>query len=83
MVRKPIYAHELIGEKICIIEAKNKFNHQINGTIVDETKFTLKIEHQGKIKTLFKSGIVFKINRNGIQIDGKEIVKRPEDRMKG
>ena len=83
MVRKLIYPHELIGEKISIIEARNKSNQGISGTIVDETKFTLKVEHQGKIKTLFKNGIVFKINRTNTLINGKEIVKRPEDRIKG
>tara|TARA_Y100000310_G_C20031773_1_gene512145 strand:+ start:157 stop:408 length:252 start_codon:yes stop_codon:yes gene_type:complete len=83
MVKKPSYPYELIGEKIRIIEAKNKYNHKINGIIIDETKFTLKIEIQGKIKTLFKNSIVFKIERTGVVINGKEIVKRPEDRIKG
>ncbi len=83
MVRKPIYPYELIGEKINIIEAKNKANLGINGTIIDETRFTLKIECGDKIKVLFKKGIVFVIERNGVQIDGKEIVKRSEDRIKG
>ncbi len=83
MVRKPIYPHELIGEKIKIIEAKNRSNLGINGTIIDETKFTLKIECGDKIKVLFKRGIVFVIELNGVKIDGKEIVKRSEDRIKG
>ncbi len=83
MVRKPIYPHELIGEKISVIKAKNKSNLGIKGIIVDETKFTIKVEKEGKIKTLMKKNITLKIEKTGQIVDGGSIDKRPEDRIKG
>ena len=42
----------------------------------------LKVEQNGKIKILLKKNIKFKIKETGQIIDGKEIIKRPEDRLK-
>ena len=78
-----VYPYELIGELIEIMESTNKANLGLSGKIVDETKSTLRIEQQGKIKTLLKKNIVFKLVRNNLLIDGKTITKRPEDRVKG
>ena len=76
------YPHELIGQEIEIIESKNKSNLHLKGKVVDETKFTLKIDHQGKIKTLMKENIVFKLTETNQIIEGKTITKRPEERIK-
>jgi len=83
MVAKVVYPHELIGELMEVVKTTNKANLTVKGKIVDETKSTLKIEQRGKIKILLKSSIVFKISRTGEVIEGKTIIKRPEDRVKG
>lgn len=74
------YPHELIGQVIKIIDSKNKDNLGIQGKVVDETKQTLKVLHQGKVKTLVKKNITFKMK--GKIFKGEEISKRPEERIK-
>ncbi len=70
---------ELIGSDIEIIGSKNKTLMGIKGKIIDETKNTLTIKNI-TIKKVLKSHITFKIN--GKTIEGKNIKKRPEDRIK-
>lgn len=82
MVKKT-YPRELIGQEIEIIKSKNKSNLHLKGKIVDETKYTIKIIHQGKIKTMMKNNIVFKLRKTNQVIEGKTIAKRPEERIKG
>lgn len=81
MVKKK-YTHELIGQEIEIIDSKNKDNLHLKGKIVDETKQTIKITHQKKIKTLMKNNIVFKLKKTNQIIEGKNITQRPEERIK-
>tara|TARA_Y100000034_G_C6547671_1_gene236512 strand:+ start:107 stop:358 length:252 start_codon:yes stop_codon:yes gene_type:complete len=83
MVKKLTYPYGLIGEKITIVKAANQSNESITGIVVDETKSTIKVEQEGKIKTLLKKNITFKIEKTGQVIDGKTIAKKPEDRLKG
>ncbi|MBT6774554.1 ribonuclease P protein subunit [Candidatus Woesearchaeota archaeon] len=83
MVKKIVFPHELIGEKIEIIRSKNNSNVGIKGKVIDETKMTLKIKWGEKVKTLLKNNITFKIVRNEQIIIGQEIMKRPEERIKG
>ena len=83
MGKKETYPHELIGEKVKIVDSKNKSNVNIIGKVVDETKMTIKIDCLGKIKTLLKNNIQFMVVRNGQIVNGKEITKRPEERLKG
>ena len=66
-----------------VVESANSSNVGLSGKIVDETKFTLKVSSQGKIKTLFKSALLFKLGKTGQIINGKNIMKRPEERIKG
>lgn len=80
MKAKKSFPYELIGKEINIIDSANKCNLGISGKVVDETKFTLKIRHAGKIKTLLKRDITFRLD-NKI-IDGKDLIKRPEERIK-
>lgn len=78
-----MFPGELIGEPIEVVESTNKSNIGLKGKIVDETKFTIKVSNQGKIKTLFKSTLLFKLGKNGKIINGKNMMKRPEERIKG
>ena len=82
-MKAKIFPFELIGKEICIVESTNKFNQGICGKIVDETKSTLVVEQNGKMKRLLKNNITFKLSPKGTIIYGKEINKRPEERIKG
>jgi len=78
-----IYPHELIGQEIVVVESKNKSNLHLHGKVVNETRNTIEIEYHGEIKTLLKENITFKIVGTETIIEGKNIIKRPEERVKG
>jgi ribonuclease P protein subunit POP4 len=78
-MKKTLYPHELIGEDVEIVESNNQDQIGIKGKVVDETKSTLNIN--GKV--LLKNSITIKLLSSGEVISGKEIAKRPEDRIKG
>ncbi len=55
------------------------------GKIVGETRNMIAIEEAGKIKELQKSIVVLSItlpNGERVEVDGKKLVARPEDRIK-
>ena len=84
MARKKVYPHELIGEEAEIVSSTNPTIVGIKGTIIDETKQTIKLRKKdGKEVVLLKNAIDFKLSRTGEVISGKEITKRPEERLKG
>ena len=83
MVQTKVYPHELIGEEIEIVGSNNTADVGIAGKVVDETKMTIKVEQDGKIKTLLKHNLTLKLVRTGDVIQGAAITKRPEDRIKG
>ena len=75
---------ELIGLKMEIIDSKNKKLVGIKGEVVDETKNTLVIKSQDKIRTILKNQVKLKIynEKNEIMVNGELLVGRPEDRLK-
>ena len=78
---KKYHPEEFIGMKMDILNAKNKDLLGIKGIILDETKNTFKIKkYDNKIKIIQKQGNLFKINN--LQINGDDIVKKPEERIK-
>ena len=83
MKRKKIFPYELIGEEIEVVASKNKSNECIRGKIVDETKSTIKVEQGKEIKTLLKNNIIIKLLSSGRILEGEEISRRPEERIKG
>jgi ribonuclease P protein subunit POP4 len=78
-MKKNLYPHELIGEEVEVIASNNQGQVGIKGKVIDETKSTLNIN--GKI--LLKNNITIKNLSSGEVIQGQEIAKRPEDRIKG
>ena len=75
------HSAEFIGAKIKVIRASNKSLEGMEGSVVDETKNTLKIKNiNEEEKTVPKSGAVFLINNQ--EIKGDEILRRPEERIK-
>ena len=77
--------HEFIGLKVHVTSVKNK-SLDLKGTIIDETKNTIKIEGMDKQEKIIpKNGtlFVFEIpNGEKIEIDGDILSIRPEDRIK-
>ncbi len=65
-----------------VVETTNESLRKLAGMIVDETKETLVVDVQGQRKVIMKHAIVFRL-QSGELIDGKTIMKRPEERMKG
>ena len=86
---KNIFYHELIGLYCEIIESSDKSVVGISGKVIDETKNTFLIEKkcQNRVeeKLIIKNVSIFHFklpNGNWVEIDGKILVSRPEDRIK-
>lgn len=81
---KDVVRQELIGLNIEIVKAKNSSLIGLKGRIVDETKNTLVIEQKNKVKKLLKDQITINIKfpKKIIQVNGKLLLGRPEDRIK-
>jgi ribonuclease P protein subunit POP4 len=83
---KNIFYHELIGLYSEVIDSSNEFLIGISGNIIDETKKTISIETENNvIKIIQKNVSIFQIllpNGEWVEIDGKILVNRPEDRIK-
>ena len=82
-MRKTIFPYELIGEEVEVLQSKNESNLGLRGKVIDETRSTLIIKHEGKMKTLLKSNITIRMVKDGKVIPGISLVKRPEERIKG
>ena len=82
---KNLVHHEFIGLNVHVTSKKNK-SLNLQGTIIEETKNTIKIEELDntekiipKVGTLF----VFEIpNGETVEVDGNILSIRPEDRIK-
>ncbi len=72
----------LIGKEIKITGSKNTSLVNLQGKIIDETKNTIIIKTNKGEKKLLKNQIKFMIIKEGIEINGKKIQKRLEERLK-
>lgn len=81
---KNIAQHEIIGQKAEVTKAANKSQEGIKGTITDETQNTITIQSDNKTRKLLKKQVMltFEINGEKIEVDGKVLMGRPEDRIK-
>jgi ribonuclease P protein subunit POP4 len=74
---------ELIGLTIKIVKAKNKSLEGISGKIIDETQNTFVILHEKKRRSVLKHQIMIaQFPGPGLQVEGKLLQGKPEDRMK-
>ena len=71
--------HEMIGLKIKVIESTDPMKTNMTGKIIDETKNTFVLE-DGKVLPKKECIFEFDINEK-VVIDGKKIIKRPQDRI--
>ena len=80
-----IIQHELIGLEAKVVKSTNPCNVGISGRVIDETRNTLVILHKGEEKVIVKNLVVFQFtlpDGTVVEVDGKTIVGRPEDRLK-
>ncbi len=80
-----IIKHEFIGTEGKVVESRNADNVGIKGRVVDETKSTLSILQKGKMKKIIKETAIFHFkfpDNTIVEIDGKLLTGRPEDRLK-
>ncbi len=84
-VTSDIIRHEFIGTEGKIAKSPHPSYVGIHGEVIDETKNTFTILHKGKAKSVIKNSAVFNFkfpDGTIIEIDGKLLVGRPEDRLK-
>ncbi len=78
--------HELISLPVKIIKSSDPTLKKLSGKVTDETYNTLKIETKdGREKTVIKENCIFIFtlpDKTKVQVDGKLLVSRPEDRIK-
>ncbi len=76
---------EFIGTKCKISASRHAAYVGINGEVIDESKNTFTIMQTGKAKSVVKEAAVFQFGYSDgtvVEIDGKLLVGRPEDRLK-
>ena len=84
-VTPAIIQHEFIGLKAKVAKSSNSSYVGITGTIINETKNTFVILQDNKRKTVVKDQTVFYFtlpDNTIVEIDGKILVGRPEERLK-
>ena len=83
---KNIVRHELIGLKVRIPKSTDPTQAKLSGKVIDETYKTLKIEAKGgREKVIPKRNTIFIFtlpNQTKVEVDGKVLIGRPEDRIK-
>jgi RNase P/RNase MRP subunit p29 len=73
------YRNCIIGKELEVVHSTNACDLHIKGRITDETRNMMQIENS-EVKWLIKKNVVVLLDRE--KIDGKELVGRPEDRIK-
>jgi len=84
-VTSDIIRHEFIGTEGKIAKSRHASYIGIHGKVIGETKNTFTILHEGKPKNVVKNAAVFNFKFSDgtvVEIDGKLLVGRPEDRLK-
>ena len=76
---------EFIGLNAKVVKSSNPSYVGISGKVVDETRNTLVIRQRHEDKVIVKEAAVFQFtlpHGTVIEVEGKVILGRPEDRMK-
>lgn len=81
---KNIIQHEIIGLEITVSKAMNKSLEGVKGKITDETQNTLTIQSDKKTRKLLKGQITitFTIDGKNVEVEGKSLIGKPEERIK-
>lgn len=84
-VTPAIIQHEFIGTEAEVAKSNDPNYIGLSGKIIDETRNTFTILHEGKRRKIVKDIAVFHFrlpDETVVEIDGKLLVGRPEDRLK-
>ena len=84
-VTPAILQQDLIGLNAKVVKSANSDYANITGKVLDETRNTVTILHRNKKKIIVKNAAVFHFTLPDgtiLEVDGKVIVGRPEDRIK-
>jgi ribonuclease P protein subunit POP4 len=81
---RDVLKSELIGLIIEVTDATNQSLQGLKGKVVEETRNTLTIRDGDKEKKIVKEHVTITttIDEKTIEIDGKLLVGRPEERLK-
>lgn len=80
-----VIRQEFIGTEVKISKSRHHGYVGISGRVIDETRNTFVILHEGEHKTVIKDSAFFRFKFSDgtiVEIDGKLLVGRPEDRLK-
>ena len=80
-----VVRYEFIGAQAKVHRSSHPENMGISGRVVDETRNTFSILQKTKCKIVAKQSSVFRFRFPDdavVEIDGKILVGRPEDRLK-
>ncbi len=81
----PLLQHDLIGLNAKVASSSNSDCTNITGRVLEETRNTITVLHRNKKKIVVKDAAVFHFTLSDgtiVEVDGKVIVGRPEDRIK-
>ena len=84
-VTPDIIRYEFIGTEAKVAESRHPSYVGIYGKLIDETRNTFTILHEGKRKIVLKDASVFHFrffDGTIVEVNGKLLVGRPEDRLK-
>ena len=84
-VSTSVVQYEFIGLETTIVKSSNPDVVGLSGKVVDETRNTLTILQDNTEKVIVKDTSVFEFvlpDKTVVEIDGKVIMGRPEDRLK-
>jgi ribonuclease P protein subunit POP4 len=84
-VTPEVIRHEFIGTEAKVAKSTNPDCKGLSGRIVDETRNTFTLLDEGRRRTIAKDSNVFHFRFSDgtvIEVDGKLLTGRPEDRLK-
>lgn len=73
--------NELIGRTMKIISSTESSLDGIGGIVINETKNTFHLLHNGRKKIIPKSNCVFTFSNNSYSISGNELIGQPQNRL--
>ncbi len=80
-----IIRYEFIGTAAQVAQSNHAGYLGLSGRVIGETKNTFTLKDEGTAKSIIKEAAVFDFTFNDgtiVEIDGKLLVGRPEDRLK-
>jgi ribonuclease P protein subunit POP4 len=78
-----VVRQELIGRSIEVVASRNPSVVGVRGTVVDETKNTIRVRTPDGDKTLLKEQVTVAVEIDGARyrIDGTLLTRRPDKRI--